>query len=143
MTQVTNSIFEVMESMFYFVVEEKTDTGDNLMALFDSETLKACSIDFSGNQSGTIYLLIPSNVLTAMTIAFMGQDADSEDLVDGTLKEALNMIAGSALTKVNEESYMGLGIPELVSPADIVPDKDFSVFETGQGLIASFVRVNE
>lgn len=143
MTQVTNSIFEVMETMFFFIVEEKQDTGDNLMGLFEPSTLKACAIDFSGSVSGKIYLLIPSNVLSAMTVNFMGQDADSEELLEGTLKEALNMIAGSALTKVEKESYMGLGIPEIVAPADLIPDAEFAAFDTEQGPIASFVVLKE
>lgn len=142
MTQVTNSIFEVMETMFYFMVEEKQEPGDDLMALLDLSTLKACSIDFSGTVSGKIFLLIPSNILSAMTVNFMGQEADSEELLEGTLKEALNMVAGSALTKVDKESYMGLGIPELVDPADLDPGEEFSAFDTDQGVIASFIRLN-
>ncbi len=144
MTQVTNSIFDVMETMFYFTLEEKKDSGDELSGLFDLEPLKACSIDFSGDSSGTIYLLVPLNVLTAMTRNFMGEDEDpaSDALLEGTLKEALNMIAGSALTKVNKESYMGLGIPEMVDPGMIEAQKEFAAFNTQEGVIASFVRLN-
>lgn len=145
MLQVKDSIFNVMETMFYFTVEEKKQNVSDLFSLFDRNSLKACAIKFSGTFSGTIFLLIPLNVLTAMTHNFLGQDSDhiSEAHTDGTLTEALNMIAGEALTKLDAKSYIGLGIPELIDPATISPDDTAVVFNTKKGMIASFILLDE
>lgn len=148
MTQVTNSIFEVMETMFYFTVEEKKTVDSDLLDLldlFDLASLKACRITFSGTYSGAISLLIPLNVLTTMTENFLGEEEEdlSDEHTDGTLKEALNMIAGNALTKVDKKSYMGLGIPELIAPDTLKPDNNNAVvFNTSDGIMASVVQVD-
>lgn len=142
---VTNSIFDVMETMFYFTLEEKKDMGNELSAIFDIESLRSCKITFSGDHAGTIYLMVPQTLLTPMTQNFMGEDNDdlSEELTDGTLKEALNMIAGNALTLINKESYMGLGIPEMIDAKAIPFNADGLVFNTGQGYLATLVEMNE
>ncbi len=142
---VTNSIFEVMETMFFFTVEEKKNMGQELSSVFDIQSLRACKITFSGDQSGAIFLMVPRIVLIPMTQNFMGEDGDqlSDELTDGTLKEALNMIAGSALTQLDKESYMGLGIPEMVDPETLVLEPDAVIFNTGQGVMASFVQLND
>lgn len=144
MTKVTKSIFEVMETMFYFTLEEQENMASDLSDLFDIQTLRACRIKFSGEVSGTISLFIPRTVLNTMTQNFMGEDSDTlaEELTDGTLKEALNMIAGSALTKVDEESYMGLGIPEMADASTVSWDADGAVFNTGKGLIGACVEMD-
>ncbi len=74
----------------------------------------------------------------------MGQNIDSltdEDL-DGTLKEALNMIAGSALTKVDEKSYMGLGIPEMIDASKIKINDDAVAIDTSDGSMAFMVEMD-
>jgi len=134
-----------METMFYFTLEEKKTMASNLLDLFDPASLRTCCITFSGAYSGTIFLLIPLNVLTTMTENFLGEDEEelSEEHTDGTLKEALNMIAGNALTKVDEKSYMGLGIPEMIDSATLKLDNDDAViFNTGEGIMASVIQVN-
>ncbi len=144
MPKVTNSIFEVMETMFYFTVEEKKRTAPDVSVLTDVKNSRACKITFSGKQSGVMFLLIPQNVLDAMTRNFLGETEVhlSEEMTDGTLKEALNMIAGSALTQFDEESYMGLGIPEMVDPGTISFNDDAVVFNSEQGVIVSFVDID-
>ncbi|MFH2059896.1 MAG: chemotaxis protein CheX [Pseudomonadota bacterium] len=145
MLNVTSSIFEVMETMFYFTVEEKDTAASDLSDLFDIQSARTCRITFSGQFSGAIFLLIPKNVLGTMTQNFLGEGSDnlSEELTDGTLKEALNMIAGSALTKFDEKSYMGLGIPEVVELANLSLDEESVIFNTGEGLIASFIQIDK
>ncbi|MCG8643848.1 MAG: chemotaxis protein CheX [Desulfobacterales bacterium] len=141
--KVMNSIFEVMETMFYFTVEERNVPESDLSVLFDGQDVRACKVTFSGEHSGAIFLLIPKNVLVSMTENFMGEDGAnlSDELTDGTLKETLNMVAGNALTKVNEQSYMGLGIPEMVAPSLLPMNKDCVVFDTGKGLMAACIEL--
>lgn len=144
MLKVTSSIFEVMETMFYFTLEEKKKAASKLSDLFDIQSLRVCRITFSGQYSGAIFLLIPKNVLATMSHSFLGDDSDnlSEEVTDGVLKEGLNMIAGNALTKFDEKSYMGLGIPEMVDADGLSLDEESVIFNTGEGLIASFVKID-
>ncbi len=144
MTQVMNSIFEVMETMFFYSTEENKEDNIDFEKRFDINNIKACQITFSGKKSGSVYLLIPLPILQNITSNFMGEDLDNltEELLDGTLKEALNMIAGSALTKVDEKSYMGLGIPQMVEPKKINID-DVVVIDTSDGSLAFMVEIDE
>ena len=142
--KVRDSIFKVMETMFYFTVEENKDLPENPGALFDMETLRACRVSFSGDQAGNIFLLIPDHILADITRNFLGEDRQDlpEELTDGTLKEALNMIAGSALSQFDKTGYMGLGIPEMVNPGDLEMTPEMVAFETGQGLMAAYVSLD-
>ncbi len=143
--QVTSSIFDVMETMFFFTVEEKKDDTSDLPALLDPKIIRAGRITFSGSFSGAICLLTPFNVLEKMTRNFLGEDDGSlsEEQTDGTLKEALNMIAGNALTQMDKKSYMGLGIPEIIDPAAIKPDNPAVVFNTSDGMMAAIVQLDD
>lgn len=142
---VASSIVEVMESMFNFVVHENKNGSaiTNVDEIADVDSLRACKIDFHGTYSGNIYLLIPDNILIQMTNNFIGAEDTglTEEEVVGTLKETLNMVAGDALTNVDETSYTGLGIPELIDPASLPFDQDFAVFSADQSLMYSFVEL--
>jgi len=141
MTQVTNSIFEVMETMFFMTLEEVDPSqGQGQRA---KDTL-ASSITFSGEFSGTIFLEIPESLLETMTENFMGQGVDtrSREYTEGTLKEALNMVAGNALTRVDETVYMGLGIPEIVNAPGSGDVDDTVILTSGQGVIIAHVKLN-
>ena len=138
MRHVTDSIFEVMETMFFMTLEEVKTQADL------PRDRVASAISFSGKLAGTIYLEIPRSLLKTMTENFMGQDMDSlsQEYSDGTLKEALNMIAGSALTKVDPEDYMGLGIPEIIpSPAPSAVDETV-VLSNAQDIMLAHVKMN-
>ena len=141
---VTSSIFEVMETMFYFMVEEKTSAAQTVTELIGTEDVRACRITFSGKMSGAIFLIIPEKALSVMAQNFMGVDESSitTELTDGTLTEALNMVAGNALTKLDEESYMGLGIPEIIDATAISTSDNLAVFDTGKGLMMAFVEAD-
>ncbi len=143
MTQVTNSIFEVMETMFFLTLEKtKAPVPETLSS--DQSSMKTAAITFSGDFSGTIFLGIPEPLLRTMTENLMGQDIDTltPDHVDGTLKEALNMVAGSALTRIDKTVYMGLGIPEIVSPPAPDDIDETVVLSTTQDLLVAHVKLN-
>ncbi len=141
MNQVTNSIFEVMETMFFLTLEKQKQPVPETPS---SDQIKTAAITFSGNFSGTIFLGIPEPLLRTMTENLMGQDIDTltPDHVDGTLKEALNMIAGSALTRVNKKAYMGLGIPKIVSTPNRDDIDETVVLDTSQDLLVAHVKLN-
>ena len=136
MNQVTHSIFEVMETMFFLTLEERENNED-----IDTGNMKTAAVTFSGSFSGTISLSIPQDLLIVMTENFMGEDmkALSAEHVDGTLKEALNMIAGSALTLLDNTAYMGLGIPEIIPGPDRADET--VILTTGSQFLAAHVTL--
>lgn len=143
MTQVTNSIFDVMETMFFLTLEKHKDSGPDSQSP-DPSAMKAAAITFSGDVSGTIYLCIPAPLLQTMTENLMGQDIDTltPEHVDGTLKEALNMIAGGAMTRIDDTAYMGLGIPEIVpvpGPGDI---DETVMLNTSRDILVAHIKLN-
>ncbi len=110
------SISEVMETMFFLPVEfVETPAQKQIKALKGKEG-KACRLDFSGDCSGSVFLLVPRQLLMEMAENFMGESGDSmgEILLDGTLTEAVNMMAGNALRKVKANVPFELSIPKLV-----------------------------
>ena len=59
MTQVTDSIFEVMETMFYRTLDEMPDIDpDNPPG--DPDRFQTAAVSFSGEFSGTIFMRIPN-----------------------------------------------------------------------------------
>jgi len=141
MRQVTNSIFEVMETMFFMTLEE-IDSSQG-QARRANDTL-ASSISFSGEFSGNIFLEIPESLLETMTENFMGQGPEtrSREYSEGTLKEALNMVAGNALTRVDETVYMGLGIPQIVGCPDPCDVDETVALTSGNGIVMAHVKLN-
>jgi len=142
MTQVTSSIFEVMETMFFLTLEEQTDSDDVKPPA--GSDLKTSAITFSGEFSGTIFLSIPAPLLNSMTEDFLGQDIDTltAEHVDGTLKEALNMIAGSALTRVDNTVYMGLGIPEIVPAPKPEEVDETAILNSAQDFLIAHIKLD-
>ncbi len=140
MIQVVNSIFEVMETMFFLTLEEQKKA--DMDAPLDPDSFKTSAITFSGDFSGTIFLQVPQSLLETMTENFLGQDVGtlSMDHVDGTLNEALNMVAGGALTRVDKTVYMGLGIPEIV-PGPGETDET-AVLTSTQDIIVAHIKLN-
>ncbi|MCP4020470.1 MAG: chemotaxis protein CheX [Desulfobacteraceae bacterium] len=141
--QVVNSIFEVMETMFFLAAEEQQKSSSKDSALFEFSDLKACCIDFSGGFSGKIYLVAPLALLRLMTEYFLGEKGDNltDEHIDGTFTEALNMIAGNALRKLDDQPYMGLGLPKLVDPSQVMNIEDYAFFNTVDGPMASFFEL--
>lgn len=143
MPPLTHSIFKVMETMFSLTVEEQKKTMVPLPAQPVQEGIQASSITFSGSFSGTIFLEIPLNLLKIMTENFLGQSLThlSEAYMEGTLNEALNMIAGDALTQINATTQMGLGLPKIV-PISSPDEVDKSIrFDTPYGTITAHIRL--
>ncbi len=145
MPPLAHSIFKVMENMFSLTVEEQKKTmALSLQTQASPEGIKASCITFSGAFSGTIFLEISLNLLKTMTNFFLGQSVThpSEEYMEGTLKETLNIIAGDALTQINATTHMGLGLPEIV-PVSSSDEVDKSIrFNTPNGTITAHIRLN-
>ena len=114
-TAMTTSISEVLETMFFMTIDVKEITGADALSQEPAENPFVSKIAFRGNISGFFYLMIPENILRTMTETFMGLDPDevTESHLNGTVKEAINMIAGNTFSTLDDTAVFDLGIPEL------------------------------
>lgn len=132
MTAMKTSISEVMETMFFLPVEFLDDTPLSQTGLDDMDAVMACELTFSGPSSGKLTLVIPRDLLAEMTENFIGESKkDNPDpYLEGTLKEALNMICGNMLGRVKTDTPFELGIPLRIDSIDSQEPQDFTLIET-------------
>jgi len=99
-----NSIFEVFEKMFFVFLEP-----------IDEEIRydMIASIHFSGPMKGDIRAYLSKPIASIMVENMLGMDP--KEVTDKTMedcaKEALNMIAGSFLNKLDSKKVFDLSIP--------------------------------
>ncbi len=110
------AISEVFETMFFMSLEIDDQATLETSGILGADTTIACRIGFKGNISGCFILFIPEKLLSDLTENFIG--IDSADITaehtEGTLKEALNMLAGSTLSGYDDKIEFHLTIPEIL-----------------------------
>ncbi|MFH1156211.1 MAG: chemotaxis protein CheX [Pseudomonadota bacterium] len=143
MTRIVDSTSEVMETMFYMSVEYRKNLslGETPLGTQIPET---CMLSFSGAMTGTLLLAMPAGVLEALSCSFLG--AAQGDVTaaekEGTLKEALNMITGNALSRMDPQKSHHLGIPEAAPFSRLTDLEDTMIFETSQGFFVLGVALS-
>ncbi len=99
-----NSIFEVFEKMFFVFLEPLEE---------DIQYDMIASIRFSGPMRGEIKAYLSRGVASIMVENMLGMDP--KEVTDKTMedcaKEALNMIAGNFLNKLDTKKVFDLSIP--------------------------------
>lgn len=114
-----NSISNILETMFYMPLtfDEKGRWED-----YDTCDLSACGIDFTGSVSGSLLVVMPPSLLVEMTENFTGSPPEQMDrrCLDETLGEIVNMVAGHALSSMDELSDFHLGIPRHIEKKEAV-----------------------
>ncbi|MCF8045406.1 MAG: chemotaxis protein CheX [Desulfarculaceae bacterium] len=138
MEQTATSTSEVMETMFFLPVEKNTGISIEESGLCGPDEVRAAGISFSGAVSGRIRIFVPETLLRMMAGNFMGLNTEevSTDDTAGTLTEALNMIAGNALRKIDDRVSSHLGLPEPIDPHDLRKTAAPVIFETIGGRLA-------
>lgn len=116
------SISEVLETMFFLPID-RTDTVE--AAVFNDAIEKdteLVQVGFSGMFSGTFLLMIPDELASFLTASFLGsiEEQVTPAHIIETKKEMANMIAGNTFAQFNDQVEFDLGIPELVSPSDVL-----------------------
>ncbi len=108
-----SSISNVLETMFFMPV---TFEEEGIALPPEPADWAACSIAFTGRVSGSLLVVIPAPLLSALTENFSGQAAEQIDEAfrEQTLAEIANMVAGNALSSLDELSDFHLGIPGLL-----------------------------
>ena len=138
MTAMKTSISEVMETMFYLPVEFGEETTLDQCGMADNRPNMACQLEFSGDFSGCITLLIPEDLLSEMTQSFMGESSENleNEHLSGTLTETLNMICGNTLSKVDSKIPFELDIPKIMEESKIPETQIFTIVKTPQSMMA-------
>ncbi len=119
------SIFNVLETMFFQLVEI-TEPDCTLQEWFsENTTLLGSTLDFSGPWSGSFYLLIPANKANEITANFLGLEVEEveESQREDAVKELLNMIGGGMLSQFDKKGAFRLGIPETIKRDGLAPGK--------------------
>lgn len=144
------SISNVLETMFYQMVQI-VDDECSLQAWFaPGQSLIGATLNFSGPSAGSFYILIPVDVANEITANFLGLDAGEIDAGQrtDTVKEALNMISGGMLSVIDPQGAFKLEIPEMIAKDDLSHDKlkdlqgDVILLETEDNRMAAAIAMD-
>jgi len=99
------SIFEVFEKMFYVFLEPLDAEGNE----YDMEA----AIRFEGSLSGEIRILLSMDIVKAMIHNMLGlkEDEITTQRMEDCSKEAVNVICGNFLGKLNSAKVFNLSAP--------------------------------
>lgn len=120
----TTSISEVLETMFFMVLEFEEHTDLKNCGLLSEEDLRVSRLSFNGSFSGQFTVFIPESTLMTMAMDFMGeaQETIHREHCDGILMEVINMVAGNMFAALDNQTEFKLGIPEMVETAQAVQE---------------------
>jgi CheY-specific phosphatase CheX len=150
-TAMKNSISEVLETMFFLSLDVFHDDADILdLWTMGKDQIVAAKLNFSGPLSGYAIFCIPKKSAVSITADFMGKDEEkiSDDQINGTVKEIINMIIGNTFSRYDPNVVFDLGVPELVAFNDFLKEvsdseKRFSiVIETLENYLAFQMNVS-
>lgn len=118
---ITASISDVLETMFFMVIEFNETDKEALCAVLKRSILRGAALRFNGPFSGEFTLLAPLDLLKGMAVDFMGESPDNITMThaDETLKEALNMIVGNTFSHYDDTILFTIGIPEVMKEKEI------------------------
>jgi chemotaxis protein CheY-P-specific phosphatase CheC len=115
------AISSVLETMFFLPIQ--TVEGNGLLDRWrtENQAVTQAVIQFTGPVTGSFFLLVPSNMAKEVAANFLGLEEKEvgRDQEEDTVREALNMIGGYVLSRIDKADDFQLGIPE------ILPEKDF------------------
>lgn len=143
-TAMKNSISSVLETMFFLSLDFSDDADIHELWDTEKDPIIAAKLSFSGPLSGYAVFCIPKKSALSITADFMGKDEQeiSDDQINGTVKEIINMIIGNTFSMYDPDVVFDLGVPELVGFHDFIKDlsdseKRFSVvIETLENYLA-------
>jgi CheY-specific phosphatase CheX len=111
-----DSIFNVIEQMFFLPIDVQETNGSADTGLQNISLITA-GVGFNGPSDGMFMLSIPADLAAAMAIDFLGISPEmiSSEQISGTVKEMINMLAGSTLSAYEPEAAFNLQIPEIIA----------------------------
>jgi len=132
----TPSISDVFEKMFYIFLEP-------LDIRYDEYDMEA-TISFDGTISGDVRILFSREIVMAMVQNMLGLKEDEitgQDMEDCS-KEAVNMVCGSFLSRLDSTKVFNLSSPSFKEPGDLESGEDICRmdFDSDYGKIGVIVR---
>ena len=123
-TAMKSSISEVLETMFFLPLEFAGNTKPGELWDSDRGEIIVSKLNFTGPFAGYFVLFVPKELALSLAASFLGKDeaSISQDHVAQTVKEIINMIAGSTFGIFDDQSVFDLDIPELVRFAELRKD---------------------
>ena len=111
------SISDVLETMFFLPLELSDDVPFEKWWSSCRKDLLVAKLCFNGPVSGTFFFFIPKDLGLSLAANFMGEEegAVSQEQVEDTVKELLNMISGNSFGIWDDQQVFDLGIPEIVN----------------------------
>jgi len=118
------AISDVLETMFFQPVQISCKDCTLQEWFSDKQSLLGAILSFSGPFAGSIYIVIPVNLIKEITANFLGIEKEevNENQKKDTIKEALNMIGGHMFSLFDKEGVISLGIPELIEDSNLKHD---------------------
>jgi len=100
-----HSIFEVFNKMFFLFLEPLDDKDNG----YDMEA----AIRFEGSMSGEVRIFLSADIVKTMIQNMLGlaEDEITERDIEDSSKEAVNMIAGNFLGKLDSTEVFNLSMP--------------------------------
>ena len=149
METMKKAISNVLETMFFQPVQI-ADTDCTLQEWFaHNRALLGATLNFKGPSSGSLYLLIPVEIISEITANFLGlrEEEVNEEQKRDTIKEAVNIIGGNMLSLFDKKGAFKLGIPELMKEEELTDNKlgdlkgDFILIETEENSLAAGIAI--
>jgi len=119
------AIFNVMETMFFQLVQASDVDGTMQEWFFHDQCLLGATLTFKGPLTGSLYLLMPVEIIDEITCVFLGLEKERihEDQKRDMIKEALNMIGGHALSISDRKGAYQIGIPALLDESALTHER--------------------
>lgn len=142
MTAMTNSISEVMETMFFMPIEIGPETILNDSGINRNNAL-ACRLKFTGDISGDVDVISPEPLVAELASNFLGETKGelTREQQFGTLSEMLNMVCGNALKNVKCKLPYRLGIPQIITGTDLNGTAKCTLIETMNSQMAMLLSI--
>ncbi|MBW2340078.1 MAG: chemotaxis protein CheX [Deltaproteobacteria bacterium] len=125
MKTLKEAISNVLDTMFFQPVQ-LDESNSNFQEWFSiGQSLCGATVSFNGPLAGSLYLIVPLDLLSEITANFLGlkEEEIHEDQRRDTVREALNMIGGRMLSLADKAGAFKLGIPELMDENDLSDEK--------------------
>jgi CheY-specific phosphatase CheX len=124
-----DSIFDVFDNMLFLPVGISQKEGEIAQWLDSRPDIIGTAMPFEGPVNGEFLFLIPGELAMEITTNFLGLDSltATQDQVEDTVKEALNMVGGHSLSQLDTTGEFNLNIPDIVDP---VPQR-YALFAGG------------
>ena len=144
-TAMMTSISEVMETMFFLPIEFGEESTMGQSGIDVTAPILASQLKFTGDISGSLYILAPKDLAGEMAENFMGESLENltPEHLDGTLTEMLNMVCGNALRKIEAKTPFELGIPKIIDGSKGFEKQVFRIVETTESKMAILLTMDE